>query len=279
MLAEFFSSKFFQLPNLPFEENFNAAEFRKFSDQYIYVTTWSIIIFYLISIRVLEKFMKSRPAYNLQNILVLWNLFLSIFSLFGAYRFWPAMFRIADKHEWVGTICNTEFYTNKPDGFWVLLFVASKVPELVDTYFLILRKKPVIFLHWYHHFTALLFVVITYRWWYAGSFWFGAMNYTVHFIMYGYYALMATRKFRFPKFISIGITSLQILQMMAGLFIAMAQFYQIKIKGNQNCETDLFYVGVILWMYGTYFVLFLNLFIKKYIVGSKSGKAQRKKEY
>jgi hypothetical protein len=34
-------------------------------------------------------------------------------------------------------------------GLWVFVFTASKVPELLDTMFLVLRKKPVILLHWY----------------------------------------------------------------------------------------------------------------------------------
>ena len=30
----------------------------------------------------------------------------------------------------------------------------SKIPELVDTAFLVIQKKPVIFLHWFHHVTG-----------------------------------------------------------------------------------------------------------------------------
>jgi hypothetical protein len=33
-------------------------------------------------------------------------------------------------------------------GFWTLAFVLSKLPELGDTAWIVLRKRPLIFLHW-----------------------------------------------------------------------------------------------------------------------------------
>lgn len=49
-----------------------------------------------------------------------------------------------------GSYCfNANYYTDPLTGYWGWMFVMSKAPELGDTMFLILRKRPVIFLHWY----------------------------------------------------------------------------------------------------------------------------------
>ena len=50
-----------------------------------------------------------------------------------------------------------EWYLIGPTGLWVGLFIFSKLPELFDTAFLVLQKKKVIFLHWFHHTTVLLY--------------------------------------------------------------------------------------------------------------------------
>ena len=46
----------------------------------------------------------------------------------------------------------TLFYSyvevDRVSGFWSSLFVLSKVPELGDTIFIILRKQQLRFLHW-----------------------------------------------------------------------------------------------------------------------------------
>jgi len=49
------------------------------------------------------------------------------------------------------------WYNNGPVGMWVGLFIFSKIPELLDTVFLVLQKKRVIFLGWFHHTTVLMY--------------------------------------------------------------------------------------------------------------------------
>ena len=62
-------------------------------------------------------------------------------------------------------------------GFWTVAFVLSKPLELFDTVFIVLRKKPLIFLHWYHHVTVLLFCWHSYAHRSPNALWFVAMNY------------------------------------------------------------------------------------------------------
>jgi hypothetical protein len=39
----------------------------------------------------------------------------------------------------------------------ITIFCISKVPELIDTLFIVLRKQKLIFLHWFHHATVLIY--------------------------------------------------------------------------------------------------------------------------
>ncbi len=55
-----------------------------------------------------------------------------------------------------GVFCGNgarEMFGSGSTGLWVQLFILSKFPELLDTFFIVVHKKPLIFLHWYHHMT------------------------------------------------------------------------------------------------------------------------------
>ena len=160
------------------------------------------------------------------------------------------------------TLVDTSYF-NGVDGFWAILFTWSKVWELGDTAFIVLRKQTLIFLHWYHHITVMMYCWLTYHEKHAPGRWFMTMNYSVHAIMYSYYTLRAA-KWRVPRVVNVLVTSLQIAQMVMGLFIFIYIYWQRHI-GDDNLkisdESSLF--GFL--MYLSYFILFSNFFYHTYI--------------
>lgn len=197
----------------------------------------------------LPKVLNGRK-FNCHPILPLWNLLLSAFSFVGFLRTFPTLLHIiltsgssSDPPvlmEYVpalghmptfaeGTVYKVlngleNLFTGKASqnfgsgscGLWVMLFIYSKFPELLDTFFLILRARPVIFLHWYHHITVLLFCLQSYRLESPAGLIFCVMNYGVHTVMYLYFFL-TTLSLRPKAFRPYYVTVLQLSQMFLGI--------------------------------------------------------------
>lgn len=163
---------------------------------------------------------------------------------------------------------------DRVSGFWTWLFVLSKLPELGDTLFIVLRKQPLIFLHWYHHITVLIYSWFSYTEYTASARWFIVMNYCVHALMYSYYALRAM-KFNPPRFISMIITSLQLTQMIIGCAINIWAHDYLKTAGRNSCNISPINIKLSIAMYFSYFVLFARFFYKTYL--SSSGKKSKPK--
>ncbi|KAM8924349.1 very long chain fatty acid elongase 3 [Pelodytes ibericus] len=208
-----------------------------------------------------QRVMKERRRFELRRPLVLWSLTLAIFSIVGAMRTgWylgNLLFRSGFKH----SVCDQSFYSGPVSKFWAYAFVISKVPELGDTFFIVLRKQKLIFLHWYHHITVLLYTWYTYKDTVAGGGWFMTMNYTVHSFMYSYYTLRAAG-IHVPRPCAMFITTTQILQMLMGIVVNGLVY---KWKQDGSCSSKL---ENILWstlMYLSYLVLFCSFFVKAYL--------------
>jgi elongation of very long chain fatty acids protein 6 len=92
--------------------------------------------------------------------------------------------------------------------------------------------------------------------------WFVAMNYCVHTIMYGYFALRAAR-IRVPRFVQQLITFLQIAQMIAGCIVNVAAF-NYKQEGY-SCATTHMNIILSLALYASYFILFAHFFYVTYL--------------
>ena len=215
--------------------------------------------------------------FNLKYQLAIWNAFLCLFSFLGMCRTVPYLVANILENDYVDTVCTSPVASSHPwgkgpCGFWVMLFIFSKIPELIDTVFLVLRKKPVIFLHWYHHMTVLLFCWNAYASKAGSGLYFVAMNYSVHALMYGYYCLQALDAC--PKsFPTILITISQITQMVIGTGVVMSCWYfKLNNVTCHNDESNLVIGGII---YASYLYLFVEFFVKRYGPGNKKNKDKK----
>ena len=142
----------------------------------------------------------------------------------------------------------------------------------MDTLWLTLRKAPVIFLHWYHHVTVLLYCWHAYSVRIGTGLWFAAMNYTVHAIMYFYFGLTqcGPKGRAFARRFAMLITTLQLTQMVVGIGVTVrAVLYQIE---GEECSVNKTNSILGLAMYSSYFVLFGIFFVDTYVRSSSKAK-------
>jgi hypothetical protein len=222
-----------------------------------------IVVIYIISIFIGIRYMENRKRMDLRNKLAIWNACLSFFSLLGSLRTVPDLiYQMANK-SLIETITMPSYksWGNGATGLWVQLFIFSKIPELFDTYFIIARKRNLIFLHWYHHVTVLLYCWHSYATEAPQTLYFVAMNYAVHSIMYGYYCLMALKMK--PKWLPAEIITIaQILQMLVGVIIQVVSGYVFLTEKSYAMNgSNIFWGGV---MYGSYFLLFSKFALNRY---------------
>uniref|UniRef100_A0A8C5Q9D7 Elongation of very long chain fatty acids protein n=1 Tax=Leptobrachium leishanense TaxID=445787 RepID=A0A8C5Q9D7_9ANUR len=152
-----------------------------------------ILIFsvYLVLVALGPRLMGSREPFTLHYVLLIYNVALVGLSVYMFYEFLVTSVLAGYSY-----LCQPVDYSESELGMrmarvcWWFYF--SKVIELLDTIFFIMRKKfnQISFLHVYHHATMI------FNWW-AGvkyvaggqAFFIGMLNSFVHIFMYLYYAL------------------------------------------------------------------------------------------
>ncbi|XP_023659632.1 very long chain fatty acid elongase 6-like isoform X1 [Paramormyrops kingsleyae] len=217
-----------------------------------------------------RHFMRGRQKLELRRPLVLWSLSLAVFSVIGAVRTGWYMLHILTTHGFKQSVCDQSFYSGPVSKFWAYAFVLSKAPELGDTMFIILRKQRLLFLHWYHHITVLLYSWYSYKDQVAGGGWFMTMNFLVHALMYSYYAVRAAG-LHVPRPCAVVITAAQIMQMAMGLTVTYLVYRWMQVD---HCPS---YLDNIVWaslMYLSYLLLFSSFFYESYL-RCKSGKCSK----
>ncbi|CAO1622037.1 unnamed protein product [Jaminaea pallidilutea] len=175
-------------------------------------------------------------------------------------------------------ICHEAAWTSRLETFYIINYW-FKFWELLDTVFLVLKKKPLQFLHVYHHAaTALLcfsqlhgktsvsWVVIT-------------LNLTVHVLMYFYYAL-SSLKIRVPW--KQAVTVCQITQFFIDLgvvyfasYVHWARKWKLPFVGDYTTCAGKEYAAIAgMACLTSYLFLFLSFYAKTYNKkpSSKSGR-------
>ncbi|XP_072229048.1 very long chain fatty acid elongase 6-like [Leuresthes tenuis] len=218
-----------------------------------------------------QHFMRERPKLNLRRPLALWSLSLAVFSIIGAVRTGSYMLHVLTNGGFRESVCDISFYRASVTKFWAYAFVLSKAPELGDTVFIILRKQRLIFLHWYHHITVLIYSWYSYKDQVAGGGWFMTMNYVVHSLMYTYYAARAAG-WRVPRPCAMIITASQILQMAMGLAVLILVYYW---RHEVHCPSHMGNIVCGTLMYLSYLVLFAWFFYNSYLKDSSRDKGSK----
>mmetsp|Transcript_28627 Transcript_28627/g.62286 ORF Transcript_28627/g.62286 Transcript_28627/m.62286 type:complete len:373 (-) Transcript_28627:213-1331(-) len=259
-----------------FEREFEGAPLGPFCRTYWWLS-YTVAVLYVIAVKFGQRFMKDRQAWDLKGPLAAWNLFLAVYSFIGVVRVVPHLLGVLYVYGFDYTLCRraVPLYGNGPPGLWVSLFIFSKYFELIDTLFLVLRKKPVNFLHWYHHFSVLVYCWHAFVWEMPSGIYFVSMNYSVHSIMYFYYFLAAVCK-KPPRW-ALLVTIMQLSQMAVGVAVTLSHLQRLTWSPVENCDGHIPNLWFALGMYASYFYLFAEFLVKRYCLKSRKADSGGKK--
>lgn len=228
-------------------------------------------VVYLLSISILySRYAKRPPKFGQSRAFVLiaacHNLFLSLSSLAMNLGISYAAYLVSKDTGISSTICSP-YDTEVPFVVqrWFYIFYLSKYYELLDTFLLILRGRPLTVLHAWHH-TSVVYEI--WAWLESGmvlgvyGMWF---NTFVHVIMYAYYASVLL-KIRFPM--KKAITTIQIIQFLTG-FASLIPYLWLHLRG-EGCRGR---VGLTVSALcnASYLLLFLRFFKRTYTKPEKAS--------
>lgn len=255
--------------DIAFSKDFPVEKSKVWMDEHWYFFVQAMIA-YFVTIFSIKFFMRNREPFNLQLPLNIWNSILAVFSIAGAYflaeEFFTSLFK-----GFRATWCDRGEMMVGVSARWTYYFMVSKLFEFADTLFIVLRKKPLMFLHWYHHILTLCYGVYSYSAAPAYNRWGVYLNFAVHSFMYSYYFLRSIHV-PIPGYVAKAITTGQILQFVISILVLVCRGIEHYVLGWTKCDFDLRCFWFAVFMDTTYLILFVNFFLQSYVI--KGGKAK-----
>eukprot|EP01133_Synstelium_polycarpum_P009124 gene9124-10700_t len=227
-------------------------------------------IAYLAIVFGLQSYMTNRKEFKLHWLCVVHNLFLSLLSLTMLVGIVVPLIRNPASTSLYAAACTLN--TAGQMDFWYYVFYLSKVYEFLDTIFLVLRKKSLIFLHVYHHFITfwLCWVNLAEN---TGVQWADiTANCFVHIIMYFYYYKTEIGENPWWKKY---ITRVQILQFIFDISLHAVWHYH---HYTSHCNGTLRGVMFSNYVIFSFLFLFLQFYFRSYKKGGASAKVNAAKK-
>eukprot|EP01105_Mastigella_eilhardi_P006319 TRINITY_DN17932_c0_g1_i1.p1 TRINITY_DN17932_c0_g1~~TRINITY_DN17932_c0_g1_i1.p1 ORF type:complete len:304 (-),score=93.55 TRINITY_DN17932_c0_g1_i1:63-884(-) len=239
----------------------------------VYTSFWpmvGVVLAYVVTAFGLVAAMRNRKPMSLKALTIAYNVFQVVLSAVLCLVTAFSVVYTADKTGWWPLLCEPLNESAKGImGLCLLVYHLNKYVELLDTIFLCLRKKRIIFLHVFHHGSM---VPVTWFWLWGGhtssAMWCVFINCFIHILMYYYYLKSDLgQPPRWKQF----LTMLQIIQLSSGQLLLCFYLYFYR---PYHCQSNIWPSLVAFFSNSVLIVFFIFFFISAYTEKPKGASAR-----